>query len=382
MERINALKKLDDKTFGKLANLRKDWLNSGDDRLINNNYRINNLASKNITNKIVLKVDSVIEENEVLKTVVLESLRADTLPPYRGGQSIALTIVINDKYYTSSYTLSGNTEEASNGKYYVWVRKDDDDIVSNHLFNDLKRGEQILVSSPFGDFYYDALRDEKNVIAIVSSDGVLPVLAMCEELVHSNFKNNMTIFYSEKKSKDLIYKDMLLEYGKHDKINVNLLLSDEDIEGTIKGFASSELIKKVYVEGHTSFFIAGSEGLLKYLDNELKYFKLPKKLVRYKAFLPRCNIRRIVKYKLTINIDDNKYEIPCYNNKTIMNSIFEAGIYIPSKCQDGSCGLCLSELVLGNVKVVNDKRENALKKYNYIHPCTTYPLSDIEIIVR
>ena len=81
-------------------------------------------------------------------------------------------------------------------------------------------------------------------------------------------------------------------------------------------------------------------------------------------------------------INDEKYEIPCYNNKTIMQAIEESGIYIPSKCRVGSCGFCRSELVVGEVRVVNDKRNGVDKKYNYIHPCSTYPLSDIEIVVR
>ena len=48
----------------------------------------------------------------------------------------------------------------------------------------------------------------------------------------------------------------------------------------------------------------------------------------------------------------------------------------------GSCGFCKSELLSGEVKIVNDKRDSIDKKYNYIHPCCTYPLSDIKIIVR
>jgi ferredoxin len=65
-----------------------------------------------------------------------------------------------------------------------------------------------------------------------------------------------------------------------------------------------------------------------------------------------------------------------------MQSLMDGGVYIPSRCHDGSCGYCRSELVFGEVKVINDKRTSAEKKYNYIHPCSTYPLSDIEIIVR
>lgn len=65
-----------------------------------------------------------------------------------------------------------------------------------------------------------------------------------------------------------------------------------------------------------------------------------------------------------------------------MQALEDSSIYIPSKCQVGICGLCRSELVFGEVRIVNDKRSKADKRYNYIHPCSTYPLSDIELIVR
>ena len=122
--------------------------------------------------------------------------------------------------------------------------------------------------------------------------------------------------------------------------------------------------------------------MLKYLNKELESLKLPKKLIRYEDYLPVCNIKKVNTYKLTLLINNEKYEVPCYNNKTIIQSIYESGIYIPSKCNVGSCGFCKSELLSGEVKIVNDKRDILDIKYNYIHPCSTYPLSDIKIIVR
>ena len=92
--------------------------------------------------------------------------------------------------------------------------------------------------------------------------------------------------------------------------------------------------------------------------------------------------QKVSEYNLTLYINNEKHLVPCYNNKTIMQALMDGGVYIPSKCHNGSCGYCRSELVLGEVKIINDKRSSTDKKYNYIHPCSTYPLSDIEIIVR
>lgn len=227
------------------------------------------------------------------------------------------------------------------------------------------------------------MRDEENVIAIVSDGGIMPIYSMIKAIIDGVDNYKLTIFYSEKNEKDLVFKKKLLEYNEvSNKVKVNIVLSEEKKAGYMSGFVSLDKIKKEYDSGNTSIFIAGNEGLLKYLDNELKDLSIPKKFIRYDNFLPRCNIRKVVKYNLILYIKDEKYEIPCYNNKTIMKAIEESDIYLPSKCQNGSCGFCRSELLKGEVKIVNDKRTMADKKYNYIHPCATYPKSDIEIIVR
>ena len=59
----------------------------------------------------------------------------------------------------------------------------------------------------------------------------------------------------------------------------------------------------------------------------------------------------------------------------------QAGIKAPSRCRSGQCGWCYSRLVSGEVFIPDeaDGRREADKKFGWIHPCCTYPLSDIEL---
>ena len=59
----------------------------------------------------------------------------------------------------------------------------------------------------------------------------------------------------------------------------------------------------------------------------------------------------------------------------------QAGIKAPSRCRSGQCGWCHSRLVSGEVFIPDeaDGRREADKKFGWIHPCCTYPLSDIEL---
>lgn len=381
--KISSLGTLDEQKFKKLADDRQDWLHSGTDMIINPNFKVNKLAQEiKGTNNLVM-VNKIIDEGNEYKTILFSNIKGNSLPLFKAGQKVAITVKVDEKYYTRPYTITCSPSRALDGEITITVKNDTEDMVANFLYNSAKIGEKVIVSEPFGDFYYDFLRDTKNIVAIVSEDGIFPIYSMVQAVVDRSEKYNLTIFYSAKSEKDLLFKDELLEYAdKLDNIKINFVLSEEEKEGYMVGFVSLNRIKEVYEEGNTTFFISGGEGLLKYLNKELEPLKLPKKFVRYESFLPKCGIKRVVKYNLTIYVNDEKFEIPCYNNKTIMEAIVYGGIYIPSKCQNGSCGFCRSELVCGEVKIVNDKRTKADKKYNYIHPCTTYPLSDLEIIVR
>ena len=60
-----------------------------------------------------------------------------------------------------------------------------------------------------------------------------------------------------------------------------------------------------------------------------------------------------------------------------------ANLAPPSQCRSGECGFCRSLLVSGEVYVLpdSDGRRAADRQFGYIHPCASYPLSDLEVTV-
>ena len=86
---------------------------------------------------------------------------------------------------------------------------------------------------------------------------------------------------------------------------------------------------------------------------------------------------------LTVSIRGEKQAISCRANQTLLSAMEQAGIKAPSRCRSGQCGWCHSRLVSGEVFIPDeaDGRREADKKFGWIHPCCTYPLSDIELDV-
>ena len=381
MIKFNLNTLLSDNTLKSVSKKREDYLNSGEDTLINTNSYIERVRDKLYKDEIVVEIKHI-EDYANCKLITLSSLNDEELPIFKSGNKVGLTMEIDNKYYSKAYTIVSSPNRCFNGIYKIVVT-DSDNVIDKYLYNNVSIGKKLIISKPFGEFYYNKLRDKDNVIAIVSGNGILPIVSMIYSLIDNIDDYKLTVFYTEKNFKDILFYDELVKIDKKfNNIDIKFLLANEDREGFIKGFVTKKMIKDIIKKKNYSFFLSGTEGMLKYLNKELESLKLPKKLIRYEDYLPVCNIKKVNTYKLTILINNEKYEVPCYNNKTIIQSIYESGIYIPSKCNVGSCGFCKSELLSGEVKIVNDKRDVNDIKYNYIHPCSTYPLSDIKIIVR
>ena len=70
-------------------------------------------------------------------------------------------------------------------------------------------------------------------------------------------------------------------------------------------------------------------------------------------------------------------------NETLLAAMERAGLKAPSRCKSGSCGFCHSRLISGeyHVNKEHEYRRLADFKFGFIHPCCTYPESDMEIDV-
>ena len=68
-------------------------------------------------------------------------------------------------------------------------------------------------------------------------------------------------------------------------------------------------------------------------------------------------------------------------DETVLVALERAGIAAPSHCRSGECGWCRSRLDNGEVFTPPelDARRAADIRNGYIHPCCTYPLSDLTV---
>ena len=173
--------------------------------------------------------------------------------------------------------------------------------------------------------------------------------------------------------------------------NIYEELSDEEKEGYEHGFVSADIIKKYAPNEDYSIFMCGPSGMYHFLDEQIKSLNLERKWIRHElqgevhnpTALPDYPLekRKDTTVQITVHICDKTKVLQVSTEDTILQSLEKNGISAPAHCRSGECGWCHSLLVKGEVYMPKhlEHRREADKDFNYIHPCCTFPLTDIEI---
>lgn len=345
--------------------------------------------------KQFVKVAEVIERAEDCKSFVLvpdEAKGTKALAYFGAGKYLTVFEEIEGMKITRAYSISSKPQDALNGKYMLTIKRVDGGLMSNYILDTWEVGTSVTVSAPEGHFEYQPLRDAKNVICLAGGSGITPFISMAGAVIDGDEEFNMTLIYGSRSRANILFYDELEEIKKSGKVNVVHVLSDEEAEGFEKGFITAELIKKYAPENEPySIFICGPQGMYEFLDKEIAKLGLEKKYVRHEMFGEFRNPSSQPDYpsdvpetvSITVTIQDETKTITGSTNDTVLQILEKNGIAAPARCRSGECGFCHSHLLSGKVYVPKtlEYRRLADFKFGCIHPCCSFPLTDLVINV-
>lgn len=361
---------------------REKIISSSSSNPINTKFVINEIADNLYPDIQHVKVLDIIEESSDTKTFVLiPDIDAGTkkLAYFEPGEYVSVSVRIDDGFYSRPYSISCSPKSILDNMITITIKRRNKGIVSNYFLDKVKIDDKFTISGPAGNFTYNPIRDSKNVIALVGGSGITPIMAMADAIKDGLLDFNLTILYGARHESDLIFKKKLDDLKlRNTKINVEYILSEEEKPNFHSGLITKELIEK-YMVNENSFFVCGSLGFYEYINDLLSEFKIPNKYIRTDAFFGRVDIRGNDLYNLTVLTKDHEFTIPITRRETILESLEKAGIKTPNKCHVGECGFCRSKLISGKVKTVDENTRASFIEHEYIHPCVTFPESDITI---
>ena len=330
-------------------------------------------------------------------TLVPDSSKGtSSLAYFRAGQYVSVALDINGITANKPYTIGSNPKDALGEKdtsYTITVKHTKDGQGSEYILENWKEGTSVVMSGPLGNFYYEGIRDAKNIVALAGGSGITPFYSMACAIASGIEDFNLTILYGSRTADSILLKEKLdnVQKASGGKVKVVNVLSDEEADGYEHGFITADLIKK-YAEGDFSVFVCGPKAMYAFAEKEIAKLGLKERRVRFELSgeygLPSQDEKypkeaEGKEFKIKVWIRGEAKEVPCKAEQSLLRAMEAAGIRVPSDCRSGQCGWCHSRLISGDVFVPTkaDGRRLADKKFNWIHPCSTYALSDVELEV-
>lgn len=391
--KIGLIGKLDMLKFKNITKVRENEIQASPATPLPKVLTTNEKAKQHHPVKQEVVISEIRQNGPDAKTIVLKSADGSRLALYRAGQYVSVSVPIGDTVTTRSYSLCSSPEWAKQGEYNITVKRDDAGYVSPYIQDNWQVGQKVTISGPQGHLYYEPLRDAKKVIALAGGSGITPFMGMAYAIRDGHEDFDLTIIFGSRTEDGIVYKKELDEVcAACDKVHVVHVLSDEEKEGYEHGFITAELIKKYAGEGEYSIFMCGPQAMYNFLDGEIAKLNLRRKFVRREMFgaikepwnqpgYPQ-DVRG-KSFKLKVVQYANEYQVEASADEPLLVALERAGIAAPSRCRSGECGWCRSKLVSGKVYIPEktDGRRAADLDFDYIHPCSSFPVSDVVIEV-
>lgn len=316
----------------------------------------------------------------------------EALAWFSAGQYVSVSLEIGDMKLTRPYSLSSSPRESLEGFYTLTVKRVEGGLASQYILDNWRVGTCVTISEPLGTFTYEPLRDAKTIVGVAGGSGITPFRSLARAIADGDEDAELILLYGSRTLDDAIFrkelKELEAECSRFKLVNV---LSHETVDGCEHGFITADLIRKYAPAGEYSIFLCGPQAMYQFVDKEIETLGLRKKFVRHELFGEYFNPSKETDYpgcertefELNVTMATEVYYLTASADESLLRTLEKNGIAAPARCRSGECGWCRSRLLAGNVYIPKnlDGRREADKDYCYIHPCCTFPLSDIAIEV-
>lgn len=324
-------------------------------------------------------------------------------PNYRfeAGQYVTLNYTSKGEVVQNDFSMTSAPFEE---KITLGIKINYEKSSTQDFLNNLEVGDEVEVSEPRGRFTIVAKPHEfRTIIGFASGIGITPILSHFKNLLHTEPRTRLFLFYGNRKTEEIAFRDELdalakkyndrlqifyffsqeipsdhLFYGRLDEKKVRLIinqilhLDDTDEESTIWDAVDEVLI-------------CGKGDMIKAIANACYNNGIQKKNIHFELFEEyNEDIYPVEKdFPLIENIEvdfklyNNNYSTTLENNKEkLLQQLLIQEFPVPYSCKSGICGSCECILEEGEVELLeNEYLTEKEEKAGKILACMSVVLS-------
>ena len=288
-----------------------------------------------------LRVRSITYLAEAINGYELVDPRGRDLPRFAAGAHIDLRLgdllrqysLCNDPAERRRYCIAVLREEASRGG-------------SRHLHDNVRAGDLLDVSMPRNNFPL-ATTAERHLL-IAGGIGIAPIMSMAAELQRR--RADFRLHYCARSPARTAFRDDLAPLVAEGRVHFHY-----DSGDPARGLDVTAALRDPSPGTH--LYYCGAAGLMAAAAEAAKEWRAGTVHYEYFTPLPEANVVEDKPFRVRLAKRGVEYEVPV--GETIVDVLRSHGIAVPTSCQLGYCGACLTRYLEGEP----DHRDQVLREF-------------------
>ena len=325
-----------------------------------------------------IEVADVIAETKSCVSILFDiplNLKSDF--DFTAGQYLTIKADINGEDVRRAYSICTAPNEDLLG---VSVKIVLGGKMSTYLNNQIKKGDILEIMRPEGRFTLITLQDvQRDHYFFAAGSGITPVISMIKSMLEHEPKSTAYLLYGNKNEENIIFKDAIesLKEKYEGQIVVEMTISQPKTEkGSgilgilgkkktswhgLKGRIDSAKIARFVQENppkseHAEYYICGPGAMIEIVQTTLMGNGAQKSNIHQEYFTSgdssKSNVAQAAEgAKLYAKLGGKNFDLPIQKNKTILDTMLDAGHEAPYSCTSGACSTCMAKLTKGTVEM-------------------------------
>jgi ring-1,2-phenylacetyl-CoA epoxidase subunit PaaE len=313
------------------------------------------------------------------------------------GQHLTLKLVIDGNEVRRSYSICTSPMEKE--PLRVAIKRVKNGIGSNYINEKLKKGDEIEVMIPSGNFHTELKEgNKKRYVLFAGGSGITPMMSIIRTILIIEPASRITLFYGNFNEHSTIFKNELdkLAANNPDRLAIHYIFEKPEAVNYPKeliGLLSMDKVKSLvlgYLERNpvTEYFICGPGIMMENVKKVLEDMNVNKHFIHIEYFTAIEEPKKesatgsAIVCEVTVIMDGTETTFSLSGNgKAILDAAIDAGVDAPFSCKGAVCATCRAKLKAGKVNMdMNYALTDEEVEQGYILTCQSHPVTP-EVVV-
>ena len=313
---------------------------------------------------------------------------------YTSGQYLTLKFNINGNEERRSYSMCSSP--FSGEPIRIAVKRVDKGLVSNHINDVIKVGDQIEVMSPQGNFTLETSLEQKTYVAFAAGSGITPIWSMIKSVLDNEPGSKFVLFYGNKTSDSTIFKNEI-DSLTGDRLSVYHILSREETgnsitNGRIDKNKATELLKSnLDLLKSKAFFMCGPEEMIFNVKDVLQTLGVSEDKIKFELFttpvllaaekeVEVSNFTGTAKVKVIYDEEETEFELASVG-ENVLEAAMRNDVDAPFSCKGAVCCTCKAKVTEGKMIMdANYALSDEEVAEGFVLACQAHPASENVVI--